>query len=233
MPHKLSKYILSKPNLYKFETVLDIGCGLGQHTKYMAMEGKELTLIDERERNREAAQYGEFHVMDFMEFPEWDYIPDKKKQKAFQKIKFNQYDLVWCSHCLEHQKDTQSFLEKIIFHCKDKTGILVLIVPPLAYSDALNGGIVGGHVSIWTLELLLYRLVLVGLDVSQAQTFAYKDNIAIITPVIKNDPPNLLGTGIREDLKDLAHLFPPMIWGKDSVGKLRNKPMVLTQSVRM
>lgn len=220
MPHKLSMYILSRPNRYKFETVLDIGCGLGQHTKYMAMEGKVLTLIDERERNREAAQYGAFYVCDFMEFPKYNMLPGENRHR--------QYDLVWCSHCLEHQKDTQSFLEKIVFHCKED-GILVLIVPPLAYSDALNGGIVGGHVSIWTLELLLYRLVLVGLDVSKAETFAYKDNIAIITPIVKIPLPDLLGTGIREDLKNLSHLFPPMIWGKDSVGKLRDKPIVLNK----
>ena len=53
-------------------------------------------------------------------------------------------------------------------------GVLAVTVPP--YKPT----IVGGHVSLWNAGLLLYRLVLAGIDCKDAHVKSYDYNISVI-----------------------------------------------------
>lgn len=92
----------------------------------------------------------------------------------FNKLNIeNKYDIVWASHCLEHQLNVNSFLTKI--HKVTKlNGHSVITVPPLKHQ------IVGGHLSLWNAGLVLYNLVLAGFDCSNAKIKRYGYNISVI-----------------------------------------------------
>lgn len=118
----------------------------------------------------------------------------------YLKHEFRPHDVVWCSHALEHILETQSFINKLIKDCKDG-GIIAITVPPLKHE------IVGGHVSLWNAGLLLYRLVMSGLDCSLAKVGTYGYNISVLVKKKLIDPmPSLtMGNG---DLEALAPYFP-------------------------
>src|SRR5437868_13865794 len=65
---------------YDFETVLDIGSGAGEHTRFFRHYGKQVFSVDLDE--------GADYVGDFNEL-----MLDR------------QFDVVWCSHVLEHQRN--------------------------------------------------------------------------------------------------------------------------------
>lgn len=114
-------------------------------------------------------------------------------------LKFEQHDAVWCSHVLEHVLDVQIFLKKLIGDCKDG-GLIAINVPPLKHN------IVGGHVSLWNTGLLLYRLVLAGLDCSSARVGTYGYNCSVVVQKRVIDLPDLTtGNG---DLERLRDFFP-------------------------
>ena len=118
----------------------------------------------------------------------------------YLKHEFRQHDVVWCSHALEHVLDTQPFIDKLIKDCKDG-GIIAITVPPLKHQ------IVGGHVSLWNAGLLLYRLVLSGLDCSKAKVGTYGYNISVVVKkkMIEPMPELTMGNG---DLETLSPFFP-------------------------
>lgn len=145
---------------FKFDSVLDIGCGQGLHSEIFLENGKSVTALD----------YGESIYL--------------KKRKTDSKISLivgdinefesaKQWDCVWCAHILEHQLNPHNFLKKVHSLIKEN-GILAITVPPL---DEL---IVGGHVSVWNAGLLLYHLVLAGFDCSNAHIKKYGYNLSVI-----------------------------------------------------
>ena len=163
---------------YDFTTVLDIGCG--QHMKYTNMleaAGKIVTPND-IQRRREDVLVGNYNDLEFEE----------------------KFDAIWASHVLEHQPNVQYFLEKLSNDCKEG-GVLAITVPPLKHE------IVGGHLSLWNAGLLLYRIVMAGIDCSNAKVNCYGYNISIITHnnKIKNMPELTYGNG---DLELLQEYFP-------------------------
>ncbi len=111
----------------------------------------------------------------------------------------NKFDCIWASHVLEHQVDTHSFLKKT-YKDLNIDGILAVTVPPLKHE------IVGGHVSIYNMGLLLYRLILAGFDCSQAHCIRYGYNISII---VKKKPAKLPHLDYDSgDIDKLSHYFP-------------------------
>jgi hypothetical protein len=67
--------------------------------------------------------------------------------------------VVWATHVLEHALDVHSFLTQ----CRnllEPGGHLFVSVPPLKHD------IVGGHVNLFNMGLLMYRLILAGFDVA-------------------------------------------------------------------
>lgn len=122
---------------YRFRNVLDIGSGEGQHKAFLESLDKEVLSVD----MTAAADYtGDFMDIDF----------DR------------QFDAIWCSHVLEHQRNVGQFLDKLYSLLKPG-GVLAIIVPTHE-RDVL----ISGHITSWSIPLLCYNLVVAGFDCSKA-----------------------------------------------------------------
>lgn len=152
-------YLLEKES---FKTVLDIGSGSGKHADTFEKHGKEVTRFDFG-KSRAFTDDNKVLIGDFVSY-------------SFD----GHYDLVWASHVLEHTIHTHAFLSKIRAVVKPG-GIVTISVPPA------KPEFVGGHVTLWTPALLLYRLVLAGFDCSNAKVFVYGYNISVILTAIENE----------------------------------------------
>jgi SAM-dependent methyltransferase len=170
---------------YKFNTVLDIGCGAGEHARLFHRDGKKVTAIDLR-----PPPHAPCRVID-----------DDYMRHGLEEV----YDCVWVSHVLEHQLNTQAFLEKVSCDLKDG-GVLAITVPPLKHE------IVGGHVSLWNMGLLLYRLVLAGFDCREAIGKAYDYNISVI---VKKSANGLRLRDLNFDCGDISTLKKWFPTGRD------------------
>ncbi len=156
---QFSSYAIQKVlDDYDFVTVLDIGCGSGEHADVFLQYGKRITAID----------YGKSVYF------------SKKANKIdtivadFNRYNFNQsFDCVWCSHVLEHQLNVNNFLKKI-FSLLKENGVLVITVPPY------KSQIVGGHICFWNAGLLLYNLILAGFNCVDASILKYGYNITVV-----------------------------------------------------
>lgn len=138
---------------FKFDSILDIGCGSGSHSNYFKSNGFNVTSID-------AGHYFDFHPDIIGNFEDLDF-------------KGVQYDAIWCSHVLEHVFDVHSFLLKVFNTLKDD-GILAITVPPLKHD------LVSGHINLFNTGTLIYRLVLAGFDCSSASAKVYGYNLSVI-----------------------------------------------------
>ncbi len=119
-----------------------------------------------------------------------------------------QFDALWACHVLEHQVNPGLFLAECRDALKDG-GYLFVTVPPAKHE------IVGGHVTLWNAGLLLYQLILAGLDCRHAAVGTYGYNISVIVrkgdhlalPKLDND---------CGDIERLAQWFPlPVAQGFD------------------
>jgi len=164
-----------------FKTVLDVGTGHGDAARRFNQAGKTVTAIDLNPAPE---------LFDGIEYVQGDFTGTYPFQGA------RQFDLVWCSHTLEHQPDTQTALDRLVFFTKEG-GLLAITVPPL------KPEIVGGHVSLWNPGLLLYRMVLAGLDCREARMCFSGYDISAIVRKREVDLPDMSnGNG------DLAALKP-------------------------
>jgi SAM-dependent methyltransferase len=157
----------------EFETVLDIGAGDGVHAALFRDLGKEVYTCDLGPSDYQGA-YASLTI-------------DKK------------FDLIWCSHTLEHQINVYNFLKKVAINLNED-GYFAVTVPPL------KDEIVGGHVTLWNAGLLLYNLILAGFDCSEAMVKTYGYNISVIVkykPI--KVPPLKMDFG---DIETLAPYFP-------------------------
>lgn len=147
---------------YVFKTVLDIGAGAMSHSEAFANHGKSVTAVDfgvsiyyQKHKLKSGIEInqiiGDFNLIDF---------PEK-------------YDCAWASHVLEHQPNVDGFLKKLV-SLVNENGVIAITVPPLKHE------IVGGHVSLWNAGLILYRLVLAGVDCSSASVLSTGYNISVI-----------------------------------------------------
>ncbi|MBB3262941.1 SAM-dependent methyltransferase [Azospirillum sp. OGB3] len=138
---------------YEFRTVLDVGSGGGDHARLLRHIGKEVVTVDlHRDADIRA---------DFM-----DAVIDRT------------FDVVWCSHVLEHQRNPGTFLEKLR-RCLAPDGVLAISVPTHP-ADRM----VAGHVTSWNAWLLCYNLVLAGFDCAQARYV----NTVDLSLIVRNRP---------------------------------------------
>ncbi|MGB5324620.1 MAG: class I SAM-dependent methyltransferase [Pseudomonadales bacterium] len=165
----------------RFNSVLDIGSGAGEHAKIFEAYGKTVTRFDfGKSRAFDAkTQSGKTIIGDYLHYD-------------FEQS----FDCVWASHVLEHTVYTHEFLVKIRRDCKPK-GLIAITVPP-AKSE-----FVGGHVTLWTPALLLYRMVLAGIDCRKASVFRYGYNITVITG---NRANNVVLEELAWDFHDIERL---------------------------
>ena len=96
---------------YDFKTVLDIGCGDGEHAQKMLAAGRLVTTI--------SLKPPATIVNDYMDY------------------EFTSFDAIWCCHVLEHQSNVGLFLGKI-YRELVMGGPLAITVPPL--KKKIKGG---------------------------------------------------------------------------------------------
>lgn len=91
-----------------FNSVLDIGCGFGEHFKRFQQAGKQVTAIDIIDNG--------FNIVG-------DYLDTNLLS----------FDLIWASHILEHQLNVNLFLRKCYSDLKEN-GYICVTVPPLKHN---------------------------------------------------------------------------------------------------
>lgn len=93
---------------FRFDTVLDVGCGNGDHSEYFKLNHKDVTSTDYD------SKYTNCIIGDY------------------NNLVFGQFDCIWVSHVLEHQLNVNNFLKKIRSESKEN-GIICITVPPLKH----------------------------------------------------------------------------------------------------
>ena len=135
---------------YRFSTVLDLGCGNGEHTRHFRSHGKLVTALDR--------------------MPEFG--PDVVG--VYEEVEFaDAFDCIWSCHVLEHVRNPGLFLDKLWTDLRPR-GVLAITVPPLKHN------IVSGHLTLWNAGLLIYHLVLAGFDCRRAAVKTYGYNVSVI-----------------------------------------------------
>jgi SAM-dependent methyltransferase len=170
------KEIIDKLLSLEFKTVIDIGAGYKKQATYLQSHGKDVKTCG--------------YVTDDFNNLEYDYNGD------FNTFNFQgeRFDVSLSSHILEHQLNVNNYLKKISRITKND-GYIVIIVPPR------KPFIIGGHVSIWNAGLVLYNLVLAGVDCSkECYIKQYDYNIGII---VKNHKFDIDQTGIEYNGGDI------------------------------
>ncbi len=126
---------------HSFETVLDIGSGAGEHARFLRLFGKKVSTCNL--------------------FPPADWIGDFLTAPIE-----GSFDLIWCSHALEHQRNPGLFLDKI-YRLLRPDGVLALCLP-----HHPKARLVPGHLSTWSLALACQHLVYAGFDCKNISAFS-------------------------------------------------------------
>ncbi len=139
----LVEYLLSKNKFKKKFKVLDIGGALGKHCQIMREFGLSVDIIDKYEK--EAELVGDFNEYNFK----------------------TKYDMIYCSHVIEHQRNQGLFLDKI-FDLLDEEGDLVISGPKHPAERFVEG-----HISTTILPVFLQLLVYAGFDCKEGKMMSF------------------------------------------------------------
>lgn len=166
--------------------VLDVGSGGGEHARAFAEGGANVTCVD-----LGSSIYAERAV---------DHCRIRRVAADFgQWTPDRQYDLVWASHVLEHQRNVGSFIDKLISCCAPGGKIAIIVPVP-------HRRLWGGHLTLWTPGLLAYNIALSGIDLSTAQMgYGYREIWTIFSPVTKPLPDLTYDSG---DIEKLSSRLP-------------------------
>lgn len=123
----------------KYKNALDIGSSHGNHTKIMRHFGLKVDQIDKYEKHAEINS--DFNSYDF-----------KKK-----------YDVIFCSHVIEHQRNIGFFLDKI-FDTLTDFGVLVISGPKHPAERFVEG-----HIQSTIMPIFLQNLIFAGFDCKNAK----------------------------------------------------------------
>lgn len=174
--------------------VLDVGCGSGQHSIAFANKGYNVTALD--------IQY---HYI--------DHGAVTCAQGSYEEHEYNHdFDIVWCSHILEHQLNVNHFLSWVSQAAKED-GIIAITVPPA------KAQVVSGHYTIWNAGLVLYNLVMAGIDCSNAKIKCYGYNVSVIVKNRQFKMPSLYYD--YGDITLLSNYFPKgLVNGDNFLGEI-------------
>ena len=124
--------------------VLDVGVGHGHHAMAFMSQGSFVTGLDVKPSP--------------LDHPLYDHI-----EGAIELVKIeHKYDMIWCSHTLEHIPNVQMFLIKLQSLLKDDGWLYIAV--PTDLQDRLHVG----HLTLWTPAHLAYNLVCAGWDCKEA-----------------------------------------------------------------
>lgn len=161
-------------NEYRFDTLLDIGSGRGEHAKVFRFLGKAVTTLDPY---FEADIHADFLTTD---------LPQ-------------QYDVVWASHVLEHQRNIGMFVDRMIAACRPD-GLICISVPP-----EVTPYFILAHPNQFTAGMLMYHLVMAGINCREARALTYGYNVSV---VVRNRKHNLPPQSWAYE-EEAIDLFPP------------------------
>lgn len=161
---------------YQFQTVLDVGSGEGEHSRLLRHWGKEVFSVDLHEK---ADYQGDSLDLEF----------DR------------QFDVVWCSHVLEHQRNVGIFLEKV-YRCITDGGLLAISMPTHPRQR-----LVSGHLTNWNAGLLCYNLIMAGFDCRSARVLQSYE-LAVIVPKAPARGGEIGAPAAYAGVEELARFFP-------------------------
>lgn len=121
--------ILKLLESYKFTSVLDIGSGAGEHSRFLEIFGKKCFSVDIAKKAHFTGDFLEVEL-------------DKK------------FDAIWCSHVLEHQRNVGVFLDKI-YDSLDEKGVLAITVPTHPRERLISGHISSWSIPLLCYNLIM------------------------------------------------------------------------------
>lgn len=171
---------------FDFSTVIDIGSGSGDQARLLRSLGKQVLEVDygdsvyfEKNRNPDEVLIGDFVTMD---------------------LAGRSFDCAIASHVLEHQPNVQAFLAKLASVVRE-SGVIAITVPPA------KSAIVGGHLTLWNAGLLLYNMVVAGIDCREAIVRRYGYNISV---AVRHRPVGPLALAYDSgDIDRISAFLPP------------------------
>ena len=135
----------------KFKTCLDIGSGEGVHTAVLRHAGFEVFQVDKYSNTAE-------YKVDFIE-----HQFDKK------------FDVIFCSHVVEHQRNIGLFLDKIYDLLSD-VGVLIISAPNHPVET-----LVEGHLNSFIFPLFLQHMIHAGFDCKNGKYLSTVENSFIVS----------------------------------------------------
>ena len=135
----------------KFKTCLDIGSGEGVHTSILRHAGLEVFQVDKYSNTAE-------YKVDFIEH-EFD----------------RKFDVIFCSHVIEHQRNVGLFLDKI-FDLLSDDGVLIISAPNHSVET-----LVEGHLNSFLFPLFLQHMIHAGFDCKNGKYLSIIENSFIVS----------------------------------------------------
>lgn len=175
--------------------VLDIGGGNLLHAKEFVSVGCEVEVVDRLGPPGELPDGVSYRVG---EFGSMQYSVDVLRYRG------REFDVVWGSHSLEHVRNVGDYLDQVVRSCREG-GIIALTVPPF------RSRVSGGHLSVWTGGLLLYNMVMSGIDCAEARVKRYGYNVSVVVEGFRDIRKELEGLDLvydRGDLEELRRFLP-------------------------
>ena len=132
----LIEFLGSSQNLIgeKYKTALDIGSGIGVQTEILRHAGLEVFQVDKY------SETADFQV---------DFVDHEFKQK---------FDIIYCSHVIEHQRNVGAFLDKI-FDILEDDGLLLISAPKHPAERLIEG-----HLNCFITTYFMQHLIHAGFD---------------------------------------------------------------------
>ena len=151
----LIEFIVSESNEIgkRYKTAIDIGSGAGVQSEILRAAGLEVFQLD---KYSDTADY------------KVDFVSHTFDQK---------FDVVYCSHVIEHQRNVGNFLDKI-FDIMSEDGVLIISAPkhPAEY-------LTEGHLNCFFKGYFIQHLIHAGFDLKQGKYLSayWVENAAIVS----------------------------------------------------